>query len=596
MNVKIPVRNFLEYFKQSAEKYSDLELLADFYVGFPHEQQSVLGRDTVYIEGERGTGKSTLLHMSLLESKAYTEKNPDSPWICTIIDLQNERFTDLELIKDYSNEHIKNALALEYANLFLLRKMLSCIYTEVEKRKHGTDIRLEEERLFALIGDANLIQEPTFREVQKGINYLFDERRDLFLNQEFNRIIPKYDRPSFLLDFFKAVTCIPAIDDFNLSKSVFTFLIDEYDLLDYFSQKVFNTLFISRFSRLNFKVAYRPRGITHKTLNRPRSLELHDISFFNTNPYSQPLPVTQQFYGFYKEIANKRLQKTYPNLKIEKILGSSISPSKLAKSIREVDPGIFELEGEEEREEIDDVLKEKIRAGKIQFWGLYDVVALSSGITRYFIEMISRIISRVKYIDETKLPVSIKIQSQAIEDFSQYIFKNSINDAPNYKKEIQLLIQMLSGYFNERLMKTKLELNATMAFRITDSQDLLKEVEDILDEAVKRSILQVSPLRKSKDGRYNEPVYHLNRIFAPVMNLLPLARDTLTIPSKKLNSLIDDVRDLQEYLRSTIDRQISNSKKRFEKKKQKTIEKEKKGRKRKYQQSLDSYFNSSEKS
>jgi len=123
-----------------------------------------------------------------------------------------------------------------------------------------------------------------------------------------------------------------------------------------------------------------------------------------------------------------------------------------------------------------------------------------------------------------------------------------------------------------------------MAFRITESHKLSDDIEDILSAAVKHSILQVSPLRKSKGGHYTEPVYHLNRIFAPVLSLLPSARDTLSIPAEILNNLIDDETIVQKFLDKTLERQIKKGKRNIS---------DKSTKKKQIQSSLEVFFNSS---
>ena len=76
-------------FYDSVEEIPE-NLIADFYVRFPHETKDVFGKKSIFIEGERGTGKSMLLRMVLNDFKE-NDFNKENPWICKLLNFEDEK-------------------------------------------------------------------------------------------------------------------------------------------------------------------------------------------------------------------------------------------------------------------------------------------------------------------------------------------------------------------------------------------------------------------------------------------------------------------------------------------------------------------------
>ena len=498
-------------FKFSVENMDD-KLVRDLFVRHPYHKKDILGKNSITIEGERGTGKSMLLREVLNKSRLETERNPGELWICKYINIEHARVKELNnlLIMFKENPEINNnivlrdSIAVEYVNYFFLTNLLERLNEFFEENSILDKISISD-TYSKMIDGFHITTDISFTELYNNTFQNFNDRKVALMNRNYDPFIFEFDKSNVIDSFLTQIKRTFSVEKFDLRNLVFTFLIDEYDSLDIFSQKAFNTIIKERHQQLNFKIALRPMGIIKDTLTQNRSIEHHDIIPFNMNPYARSKVHNRAFAKFYRDIANKRLKDT--GLNIDMILGESISTEKTAIVIKKK---ALELPTTADEDEIYSL---KYINNKIQFYGFDNVRVVASGIIRFYLKLIDQIMSAaVDKQDIYSEPVLMKYQASSIHDFSQQTFRGIFDELDSeYENAIVRFIEILGKYFSERL-RTNIALNAISAFRIKNRLELDSDVLKMLNIAIKHSCIQLRPFRAAKDQPKNEPVYLLNGI------------------------------------------------------------------------------------
>ena len=522
------------------------ERLISLYIHYPGETTDIFGSRSLFIEGERGTGKSMILKVFEITNK---EKN-----IFPIF-INWEQLNLIELDIDETTPQIK----IDYITFKLFIEFLNYL----EKKIDTSSVTIDASKVFPEVKGIFRIhdQEERLDTIIERVRLQYVLRRDaIILKKEEN-----YNQTSILVNPGSLYNLVNSIikgikreESYPYENYHTVFLFDEYDTLKKEHQKIVNSIIINRHENLSYKIAFRPHGITYETIGT-RSIQIRDIPRFSPNIFSEIIG-SSKYVSFFRDIANARLeiinQMFSSKFDISKILGDSVSSTFAAKLITKS----YEEELSSEEQQIYD--QKFPKRGKINFYGFRDVALISSGIIGNFLELV---VDLLEYMDgkeyDKDFPIDPQIQSEVIRKYSESKFKDMIREIEN-KSLVEQFIQTMGSYFAKRL-HSRINLNAISAFRVSEPEKLSKETRKLLDSCVKHSLIQVSPLRKSKDGTSLEPVYHINKVFGPVLNIIPLSRDTISLTAEELNKFIYDRVIFKQILDKKLNRSVKKRSRKF---------------------------------
>lgn len=171
---------------------------------------------------------------------------------------------------------------------------------------------------------------------------------------------------------------------------------------------------------------------------------------------------------------------------------------------------------------------------KYSYSGFEQLVHISSGVTRFFLEAAADMYDRSvaagpQVIGREVTSIDPTIQSQVIREHAERQFVWDIRDlrrdveklhgTPLAAVRLHNLINGLGSLFEAAIMDEHASERKYFSFAFSDTPDL--EVEDVLDLGLRYGYLFKSIIGR-KEGRGRTPLYILSRRLAPLFNLDPM--------------------------------------------------------------------------
>jgi hypothetical protein len=219
-----------------------------------------------------------------------------------------------------------------------------------------------------------------------------------------------------------------------------------------------------------------------------------------------------------------------------------------------------------------------------QFSGFDDLMVLSSGIIRYFLEICG---TSYYYAVQDNVnvkngsPIKIRHQSDAVYALSSFYLYNIRKNLVQYGSDIHRLVIDLGDIFRAKTLNHLTEPEAAR-ISITDPQSLSEESHEkiarILDLAEMHSVMQtfvgIGGIRPKHASNVQPKEYILNRIYSPVLQYSPRCRWRTSFSTKDLERLINPV--TREEIKAELIQKVSplpkkTQKSRSGKKSQKTL-------------------------
>jgi hypothetical protein len=395
-------------------------------------------------------------------------------------------------------------------------------------------------------------------------------------------------------------TVVSTIPDLN-DKTIY-FLLDEYENLLSFQKVVINTLV--KWSEQGFfsiKFSSKKTGFKNpQTLERQEIEEGHDYSRIDLD-YDLSKAAHRTFYKkLLLDICRKTLiNEGFKETNIEKILEIKTPFFGLESEIEEMINIMLQMQKKvrysslEKSEQIE--FKKRLEIGALyrvmakkhkrrQFSGFDDLMVLSSGIIRYFLEICgtSYYYAIQDNIDVKKgNPIKVRHQSDAVYSLSSFYLYNIRKNLVQYGADIHRLVIDLGDIFRAKTLNHLTEPEAAR-ISIMDPQSLSEEshekIATILDLAEMHSVMQtfvgIGGIRPKHASNVQPKEYILNRIYSPVLQYSPRCRWRTSFSTNDLERLVNPL--TRESIKAELIQKVSPSpkkgpKSRSGKKTQKTL-------------------------
>ncbi len=560
-----------------AEYFEDVNLLARSFTE-PEQARynSIIEVKPTLIEGGRGSGKTMILKslqaqiaMQRLNKQSFSETGLTYFGVyCRLSRWSFETLSEGETLLEIFGEDMAAQLFQTELYLQLMQALIDEIQTCANKKI--LEITSTQERSISnaaieiIRHDIDVNDMPQDFDNAKHLiqtdlrrigNYLF--RRQLGET-------PVYEGPILMRRELQDVcyrirACISEMANITIY-----FLLDEYENLLPFQKVVVNTLIKwSQAGEFSIKVVTKKTGFQD-----PRTLEGQEIE--------RPDDYTAADLDY--DLSNTSMRKNYKRLLIricEKMLNNEgfeeTDISKLLEERPHLDDSIKEKMEHKIKEIIAeqgtewDTLSEEKRkeywhqlevgsyyrviSGKKVFSGIDDLIILSSGIIRYFLELCGTAyyFALQDNIDvKNGNPIPTKAQKNAAYTLSEYHLGEIARNISNHGPEIRQFTIDLGDIFRQKLLHHLSEPEAAR-IRIVDPHRLstsdFEETRKLLDLAEMHSVLQGYGGRGGMRPKHATDVqpkeYVLNRIYAPDLQFSPRYRWSTEFTCQNIKSLLD---------------------------------------------------------
>lgn len=517
----------------------------DLFVPVFSEYLNVPSAGHTFIHGFRGCGKSMMFRYMNPDCQCIdtSKKVNQLDYFAITIAIKEGLFdkSDLELLKDRGhgeallNEHM---MVVTFA-IKIFEAIANIDFVENEKN-------VEEAKNFYnkwIIENLNYCgwSEPilsvnsfqTLKDIFNELKKLFTSILRRFTKKYLHLLIgnsdaiPYKDAICTFVDFL-----YPLIQELKkmeiFPRAPFYLLIDDADNLNLIQTMILNQWVSMRTTKdVCFKVSTQLKYKTYRTINGSRIDTPHDYTEINISD----IYTSQK--GLYKrrvkEAIERRLNKYgFPNIKAEDFFPVDLEQERKIKvkydKYKEENGRDFAY-----RYSTPDFIRDDLEGNRYSFSyaGFDQLVNISSGVMRYFIDFSHRMFSR-QISDSANQPfkyIKASIQDDEIKGYSVWFLEENFeklkqdnigNDANKYVK-LGNLIQALGQMFHVILMSKSSE-RRVFSVAINDEPD--NELKEILNLGVECGYLQKSIIGNKK-GTGRAKLYILSRLLAPYFKLDP---------------------------------------------------------------------------
>ena len=493
---------------------SDLFTSQDTYI-------KIMNRETMFIVGPRGTGKSMILRYMSMPIQSERHKSDtsvlyDNEHCGVYINCSKHYFGQIKE-KSNSNTQQTSIWKENFIHMFNLTICYTLFENIENSRKYPIFDMTESEEAAVCEKISRVLNckksysfEDISNEVRKKMMFLyanFDEKVSITTVQGFVSEL-EYILRSKILGFKNKSLCI---------------LLDNHNELTDMQRQMINEIISIR---TIFKIATLPLKFSSerelgKSISFTNDFETVDIGITNLSIKSPNFNTTKCFL---RDVANKRL-KAY-DIKVETLLNSdNIGDSK----------------------------------DRIRYFGFENFVLLSSGNARMFLKLLNMAIQ--KWSDSGKsIPVSV--QQEAAYTLADELMRKDINFLPKqHRSKIRsfiLKIGLLFKNYHKRTGEYYLQIG------IKDPENISKSARELLSLAIEHNYIMQSPvIRESRKGFKLESVTLLNAVlpyfelplrthqvremFAEQFNNL-FSKDSTIIDLKIIDKKIIDSETLSPYI------------------------------------------------
>jgi len=344
------------------------------------------------------------------------------------------------------------------------------------------------------------------------------------------------------------------------------FLLDEYENLLPFQKVVLNTLVKwAQSSIFTIKIATKKTGFQD-----PRTLEGQELE---EGPDYSPVDMDYDlsdpghranYKSLLVNICREVLKsENYSNIEIQSLLEKGAPYDGLSEL--EIETVIAEMVKEQSGKEwasLDDEKRKEylhrlgmgavyrlLKRNQKKYAGFDDLVMLSSGIIRYFLELCGMsYYFAIQDATNVKSGEKIKVdaQNKAAHTLSSYYLATIRKNIMDYGPRIQQFTIDLGDIFREKLLKHLSEPEAAR-LSISDPHVLentsMQEVKKLLDTAVMHSVLQVrggvGGIRPKHSTDVQPREYLINRIYAPELKYSPYPRWRTSFETQDISGLLN---------------------------------------------------------
>lgn len=527
-------------------------LFVDVFSEFPE----IIDPGHVFLMGPRGVGKSMMLRYLQADCQLIAEKRKFSelPFLGIYIPIKNESFvkTELKRLDDrHAAEIFNEHLMISHISIKIFDTILNNIDALESINKH--DLFVYYKDVFLQILYPNNLGKILDSEVEnidilKNIIYLLNNSYRIptiyAKKLAFSTDLPIYDGPLFDYHDFLVPVFSELIKIDGFPQKTIYLLLDDAHFLSEVQTRILNSWIATRTSKkISLKVSsqYNYKNyytVTGATIDSPHDYSEIDMTQRYTSNRS-PLRYRDRI----KNIINKRLELVGINVSAEDFFPPDIEQEQRINKIAEEYKTKFDQGNGQGYYRTDDAYRYarpdfiKSLGGSSKstytysYAGFDQLVHLSSGIVRYFLEPAHIMYSTERTIDKEKeiLFISPSIQSKiAYEEADRFLFielekfRKEGDEAAVPKEDIDRLsnlVQGLGGLFRQILVSERSERRV---FSIAISDKSSELVERILNIGVDFGFFHLSTIgRKDRNSTGRTKLFVMNRRLAPIWRLDP---------------------------------------------------------------------------
>lgn len=527
-----------------------VSLFVDVFTDFPQ----IMNPGHVFLIGPRGVGKSMMFRYLQADCQCLVEKCSFSqlPFIGIYIPIKNWSLVKTELRRfddrhasELFNEHLMvSKILIEVFNSLLLNS------SAIESIDVSSLIQYYKKTIFPLMDCEPTSEFKEGIEAQDVLHAIMDNMSWAYLEASryvkkmaFRKDFPIYDGPLYDYQDFMVPVLSQLTSVEGFPKGTIYLMIDDVHFLSEVQTRILNSWIATRTSgKISLKVSsqYNYKNyytVTGATIDSPHDFTEIDMATVYTSNAGK-----SNYKKRIRNIIERRLQLFNISVMPEEFFPPDKKQEEKIAAIAENYRKKYDAgEGKGNHRSDDayryarpDYIKSlagtKKSSSKYSYSGFDQLVHLSSGIVRYFLEpahiMYSKELaegrSEIKFIEPST-------QSQVMRDeANSFLF----NDLERYKKEgdenavpkedldkLSNLIQGLGGLFRQVLLS---ENSERRVFSIAISDELSDEVEKILNIGVNFGFFHQSTIgRKNKKSGGRTKLFIMNRRLAPIWNLDP---------------------------------------------------------------------------
>ena len=372
-----------------------------------------------------------------------------------------------------------------------------------------------------------------------------------------------------------------------LSDRQVTILLDEYENLFPYQKVVVNTLVKLGPPKISIKVA-RKVG-TQETSDTSVGQELQETHDYNRLPLIYSVESDEDF-ARYVRLLNDVVQKTLSVQGLEPMSIADLLPKSqedeidrkvILDEIRKIcsakSKDFDSFSDAEKRRKVDYYSEAAIyrqlygrpgRRTKKRFAGHKDLAFVSSGVIRYFQEIVGLAYYLQAEATGTNFPISPEHQSRAVHTVSGYNLATLSRNVERYGERLKYLLLDLGDCLRQKLLHHASEPEAgRLAIADPERMELsetLRNVELFLNLGVREGVFQLSngrPGMRPKHVEDPQPLeFNIARIFAPVLEISPRLRWSTLVHCHELAGLLEP-NDRKKTKRSILQRIVAGPKK-----------------------------------
>jgi NAD-dependent SIR2 family protein deacetylase len=482
------------------------QFLFDTFVS-PVGFSTILEHQHTFIEGHRGSGKSTILWRLSIKSRAYNQ-DTDLPMWGFYIKMVNGLFSAFRRKRNKENEYTEtNEEWIKYFTHYFNIIVLSGILQNLEDA-----VKLE-------IFKPNDELKTVVTRIAKRLLQL-EEVEDIFdirtLRISVDELLDKATNNRTEVSFYTTSTLIFRALDFladaipELREKHWHILLDEYDNIYPEQQAIVNIILRERNQKIRYKIAVKTLHTYLKDIDDKTLDPTDDFGYVSCDSAIWDRRLKPKYFGFIEKLSQQRL--SYSNYNI---------------TIRELLPEAKE--------------KNKYYAGFENF------CYLSSGLTRLYLELCKDAIyeaypdSATGRVELKAIPVSI--QHHVVRIHSAILFK-SYQGTPNPQRVFRLL-RIFGSFFRAVAKATanQKEHRTPLSFEISNLDQLTNDSLEVLEETVKSRLIQLPTLPKQpRDSVKDSPAekYSFHRLLAAFFKLSLKERYSEPVKANLFNDIWDN--------------------------------------------------------
>lgn len=548
-----------------------------------------------FIHGHRGCGKS--MSLQVLRSKHYMQyrdikKIEDLPFICMYIPIKKSVLANIELdrlkndvLEKYFAEHM---LSLHFA-INICKDLVEFIKDE--------KINIDNDEILRFLNKLMLLGfDITSIKIDNNIIYsllkLFEEQwsKDNAIRRKISLIRSPDDieEPSIFTTYHDfLLPLIKMIKDFDISKKFdknVYLLVDDADNLPLVFTKTLNEWILYRDTdNFSLKISTQLKYKTYRTVSNNRIEKPHDYSEIVFS-YVVSSNKKKEYKTLIKDIVEKRLAIVGIKLDAYEFLPEKKEQLDKINAIKESYIKDWEMGKGRGHGKFDDanrysrpdyiknlggISKQK---SNYSYSGFQQLVHISSGIVRHFLDPISKMYEEQKNKSSKVTIIEPSIQNSIIrnesddfftkqfEDLEKDIEENEFNDGKIQK--LKNLITALGQNFHDILL-SNLSERRVFSFSISDDYKIDEEIKTILKLGIEYGLIYESKIgRKNSSGRTE--LYILTRLLAPHFTLDPNGfsgyqtlttqwiKEAMINPNHKLKKLAQEDNNSLEHIQPTL--------------------------------------------